>query len=65
MQATVLRRISYASEIDYFACNKVKVVSFDVIDPDINFSDHSPLLRWDRASTTIILRLSYNLNYLS
>ena len=44
-------KFTYANEalqcfnkIDYFVCNRLKVDSFDVKDPDVNFSDHLPLL---------------------
>ena len=53
------------SKIDYFVCNKVNVVSFDIIEPDINFSDHLPLqlicaLKTDIAHSSCKARVKHN-----
>ena len=35
--------LQHYSKLDYFVCCNVKVESFDVLEPDINFSDHLPI----------------------
>ena len=35
--------LNHYSKIDFFLCNNVSVLSFEICDPDINFSDHLPL----------------------
>ena len=31
------------NKLDYFVYDNISVTSFDVIDPDVNFSDHLPI----------------------
>jgi len=35
--------LHHFSKLDYFVCNNVNVLLFDVLEPDINFSDHLPI----------------------
>ena len=50
----VNENLQHFSKLDYFVYSNVSVSSFDVLEPDINFSDHLPILMSCTASVRCV-----------